>query len=76
MRVLRTLRDLDLPDWTVFSGAVYQPVLNHLTGRAADYGVKDYDLGLLPATLRPNGGFERAAARAASRWPELAVAGK
>jgi len=45
MRVLRTLRTLDLPDWLVMSGAVYQRVLNHLTGRAADYGVRDYDVG-------------------------------
>ncbi len=45
MRVLGTARELDLPDWLVMSGAVYQPVLNHLTGRALDYGIKDYDLG-------------------------------
>lgn len=45
MQALHTARDLDLPDWLVFSGAVYQPVLNHLTGRPADYGLKDYDLG-------------------------------
>jgi hypothetical protein len=45
MQVLRTARDLALPDWLIFSGAVYQPVLNHLTGRACDYGIKDYDLG-------------------------------
>jgi hypothetical protein len=45
MTVLETARGLDLPDWLLFSGAVYQPVLNHLTGRAPDYGVKDYDLG-------------------------------
>lgn len=45
MEVLQRARDLDLPDWLVFSGAVYQPVLNHLTGRAPDYGIKDYDLG-------------------------------
>jgi hypothetical protein len=44
MRVLRTARGLDLPDWLVFSGAVYQPALNHLTGRPADHGVRDYDL--------------------------------
>ena len=44
MRVLRTARALGLPDWLVFSGAVYQPVLNHLTGRPADHGIKDYDL--------------------------------
>jgi len=45
MRVLRTARMLGLPDWLVMSGAVYQRVLNHLTGRAPDYGVRDYDLG-------------------------------
>lgn len=44
MRVLETARDLDLPDWMVVSGAVYQRVLNHLTGRDPDYGIKDYDL--------------------------------
>jgi len=45
MHVLTAARDLDLPDWLVFSGAIYQPVLNHLTGRDPDYGIKDYDLG-------------------------------
>jgi hypothetical protein len=45
MHVLTTMRGLDLPDWLIFSGAVYQPVLNHLTGRDPDYGIKDYDVG-------------------------------
>jgi hypothetical protein len=45
MQVLATARDLALPDWLVFSGAIYQRVLNHLTGRDADYGIRDYDLG-------------------------------
>ena len=45
LRVLAVARRLCLPDWLVFSGAVYQPVLNHLTGRPLDYGIKDYDLG-------------------------------
>jgi uncharacterized protein len=45
MEVLETVRALELPDWLIFSGAVYQRVLNHLTGRSGDYGVKDYDLG-------------------------------
>lgn len=45
MRVLETVRSLDLPDWLLFSGAVYQRVLNHLTDRPADYGVRDYDVG-------------------------------
>jgi uncharacterized protein len=50
MQVLSIARTLDLPDWLLFSGAVYQPVLNHLTGRAADYGIKDYDLAYFDGT--------------------------
>ena len=50
MQVLLGARDLDLPDWLIFSGAVYQRVLNHLTGRDADYGIKDYDLGYFDAS--------------------------
>ncbi|QBX36879.1 nucleotidyltransferase family protein [Brevundimonas sp. S30B] len=45
MTVLTGVRDLDLPDWRLFSGAVYQSVWNALTGRPAGYGVKDFDLG-------------------------------
>lgn len=44
MRVLEIARDLDLPDWRVVSGAVYQTVWNALTGREPDYGIRDYDL--------------------------------
>ncbi|MDX9998374.1 MAG: nucleotidyltransferase family protein, partial [Phenylobacterium sp.] len=50
MTVMETARALDLPDWLVFSGAVYQPVVNHLTGRPLDYGLKDYDLGYFDAS--------------------------
>jgi hypothetical protein len=50
MRVLATARDLDLPDWLVFSGAVYQPVWNHLTGRDPDHGLSDYDLAYFDAS--------------------------
>lgn len=45
MHVLTTVRGLDLPDWRVFSGAVYQSVWNAVTGRPAGYGIRDYDLG-------------------------------
>lgn len=44
MHVLTTVRALDLPDWRLVSGAVYQAVWNVKTGRPAGYGVKDYDL--------------------------------
>lgn len=50
MRVLATVRELELPDWLVFSGAVYQRVLNHLTGRPADYGIREYDVGYFDAS--------------------------
>jgi len=50
MQVLSVARRLCLPDWLVFLGAVYQPVLNHLTGRPLDYGIKDYDLGYFDAS--------------------------
>lgn len=45
MHVLTTVRRLDLPDWRVFSGAVYQSVWNAVTGRPVGYGRKDFDLG-------------------------------
>jgi hypothetical protein len=45
MHVLTTVRDLGLPDWRIFSGAVYQSVWNAVTGRPAGYGIKDYDIG-------------------------------
>jgi len=50
MWVLAVARHLCLPDWLVFSGAVYQPVLNHLTGRPLDHGIKDYDLAYFDAS--------------------------
>jgi len=50
MAVLETVRALDLPDPLIFSGAVYQRVLNHLTGRDPDYGIKDYDLAYFDAS--------------------------
>jgi hypothetical protein len=43
VRVMEGLRALDLPDWRLASGCVYQTVWNALTGRDPDYGLKDYD---------------------------------
>lgn len=45
MTVLTTVRTLNLPDWMIFSGAVYQSVWNHATGCPPGHGVKDFDLG-------------------------------
>lgn len=50
MCVLETARALALPDHLLLSGSVYQPVLNHLTGRRLDYGIRDYDLGYFDAS--------------------------
>ena len=44
MQVLTTLRELDLPQWRLVAGAVYQTVWNDLTGRDPDHGIKDYDV--------------------------------
>jgi hypothetical protein len=44
MRVLTIARELDLPQWRIVSGAVYQTVWNALTGRDPDHGIRDYDL--------------------------------
>ena len=45
MHVLTIVRDQDLPDWRIFSGAVYQGVWNAVTGRPPGYGMRDYDVG-------------------------------
>ncbi|HHS81931.1 MAG TPA: nucleotidyltransferase family protein [Devosia sp.] len=44
MALLRALKRLDLPDWLLVSGAIYNNVWNHLTGRPSMTGVKDCDV--------------------------------
>ena len=41
---LERARRLDLPDWRVVSGTLYNSVWNALTGRASGYGIRDVDL--------------------------------
>ncbi|CAN7247477.1 nucleotidyltransferase family protein [Mesorhizobium sp. LjNodule214] len=41
---LARVRQLDLPDWLVVSGALYNSVWNRLTGKPSGYGIKDVDL--------------------------------
>ena len=41
---LSRVRALDLPDWLVVSGALYNSIWNHLTGKPPGYGIKDIDL--------------------------------
>jgi uncharacterized protein len=44
MRTLQIAQSWGLPDWWLVSGAIYNHVWNHLTGRDEMYGVKDIDL--------------------------------
>lgn len=44
MQVFRRAREMNLPDWWVVSGAIYNQVWNHLSGRKDMYGVNDVDL--------------------------------
>ncbi len=37
-------RSLELPDWLLVSGALYNTVWKHLTGRPSGHGIKDFDL--------------------------------
>jgi hypothetical protein len=42
--ILQRLPEFELPDAWLVSGSVIQTVWNVLTGRAPDYGIKDYDI--------------------------------
>lgn len=67
--VLRHARDLDLPDWLIVSGAVYQPVWNALTGRPLDHGLKDYDLAYFEGSDLSYEAEDRVIKRAAASLP-------
>ncbi|MEE9452834.1 MAG: nucleotidyltransferase family protein [Paracoccaceae bacterium] len=41
---LKSAQTLNYPKWRIVSGALYNTVWNHLSGRADMYGVKDIDL--------------------------------
>jgi hypothetical protein len=44
MRLLERLRTLDLPQWRLVAGCLYQTVWNALTDRPRGTGIKDYDV--------------------------------
>lgn len=44
MRLLNVGRDLDLPQWRLVAGCIYQTVWNRLTNRPRGTGINDYDL--------------------------------
>jgi uncharacterized protein len=44
MRVLEGLREIDLPDWLLVAGVLYNRVWNELTGRPPLTGINDIDV--------------------------------
>jgi hypothetical protein len=44
MRLLGVARDLNLPQWRLVAGCIYQTVWNELTERPQGTGINDYDL--------------------------------
>lgn len=44
MQILRTAREIRLPQWRLVAGCIYQTVWNVLTGRPQGTGINDYDL--------------------------------
>jgi hypothetical protein len=50
MRILRVGRELNLPDWRLVAGCIYQTVWNVLTNRPQGTGINDYDLIYFDAT--------------------------
>lgn len=49
IEILRTLRELNLPDGWLVSGAIYQTVWNRLTGKSQGHGIKDFDIAYFDA---------------------------
>jgi hypothetical protein len=43
-RLLKAARELDLPQWRIVAGCLYQTVWNVLTNKPPRTGIKDYDL--------------------------------
>ena len=44
MRLLTSIRGVQLPQWRLVAGCLYQTVWNVITGRDRGTGIKDYDL--------------------------------
>jgi len=64
-------RKLDLPDWLMVSGALYNAVWNNLTGKPSGFGTKDIDLFYFDATDLSYEAEDAAIARAAAHFVGL-----
>lgn len=65
---LQTLHSLNLPDAWIVSGAIYNQVWNHLTGRPWLHGIKDVDLFYFDPDLTYEA-EDRAIQRATAAFP-------
>lgn len=63
---LARARSLALPDWLIVSGALYNSIWNHLTGKPSGYGIKDVDLFYFDESDLSYEAEDSAIARAAS----------
>jgi hypothetical protein len=70
---LEVARGLDLPDWWIVSGALYNTVWNALTGRASGHGIKDVDLFYFDAADLSWEAEDAVIRRAAPLFSELPV---
>lgn len=71
MTVLVAARGAGLPQWRLFAGAVYQTLWNSVTGRPADFGIRDYDIAYYDPDLSEDAESERQQAVLSSVPPEI-----
>ena len=69
--VLERAWQLDLPDWALIAGAVYQAVWNELTGRPPGFGVNDYDLAYCDMSDLTEAGEDAVVARATKAFDRI-----
>ena len=64
-------RTIDLPDWLMVSGALYNAVWNNLTGKPSGFGTKDIDLFYFDASDLSYEAEDAVIARAATHFAGL-----
>ncbi len=71
MNVLEGMRELDLPDWLLVSGAIYNNVWNYLTSRKNMTGVNDFDVFYFDGTDLSYGAEDLQIKRVEKRFDKL-----
>lgn len=73
MSILRTIRDLGLPDAWMVSGGLYQTAWNVFTGRPLLHGIKDFDIIYFDGTDLSYEAEDAVIKRVNTALPELAA---